>query len=129
MMDRLFSLGHHPLLDITKNRVSDSRFIVLFLFQVTVRYLRNGPVLQLYPVPSRRFVMGVVRVIPSSRHFRRVIVAIVSWGSIVHRLERDASAGRFGDVLPEKREDGQAAANEAASYFGITMHMQSGPER
>ena len=127
-MDRLFSLGHHPFLDITKNRVSDGRFIVPLLFQVTVRYLRNRPVLQFYPVPSGRFVMGVVGLIPTSRHFRQGIVAMVSWDPIVHRLERDASVGRFGDVLPEKREDGQAAANETASYFGVTMHMQLGTE-
>ena len=54
---------------------------------------------------------------------------MLPWGPVVHRLEGDASARRFTDVLPEEREDREAAADEAASYFGIAMHMQSGPER
>ena len=127
-MDRLFSLGHHAFLDIAKNRVSDGRLIIGFLLEVTVRHLGNRPVFQLHPVPSRRFMTGVVGLIPSSCHFRRGIVTMVSWGPIVHRLERDVSTGRFRDMLPEKREDREAAADETASYFSITIHTQLEPE-
>ena len=72
---------------------------------------------------------GVVGFIPSSRHFRRGIVTALSWSPIVHRLKRDALfATRCGDVLPEKREDREAATDETTSYFGIAMHMILGPE-
>ena len=128
MPNSLFSLGHHPFLDTAKNRVSDGRFIVGFRLQVTDRHLRDRPVFQLHPVLSRWFMTGVVGLIPSPRDFRRRIITMLAWGPVVHRLEGDACARRFTDVLPEEGEDREAAADEAASYFGIAMHTRLGPE-